>query len=241
MICVHAILLAAGRGLRLETAVSKPLLKINHKPIIIYCLEILSGLAEIKDITVVANAQNLKGIIRKVKDYKIKKIKNVVLGGKRRQDSVACGLGKVDPAADLVLIHDAARPCIDAAVVSSVIKQANRSGAAIVGVPVKSTIKKTSKASKRQSIKGFLVKETLKRDNLWEIQTPQVFQRDLIFKAYKNCKNIDVTDDASLVERLGKKVSIVRGSYNNIKITTLEDLRLAEAILKSRKLSRCIS
>ena len=244
---VTAIVLAAGKGLRFSrpnsftvrggipthkskmvesgiSGVPKPLVEINSKPIIIYCLKIISKHPSIKDIVVVVNAQIRNRIIKAIKRYRISKIIRVVAGGRRRQDSVYQGLGAIDERTDLVLIHDGVRPFITKGIITSVIKKAKDTGAAIVGVPVKATVKEVSSK--------FVVKRTLERDNLWEIQTPQVFGKDLILRAYEKSGNADVTDDAMLVEKLGAKVSAVLGSYDNIKITTPEDLRLAEAILQ---------
>ncbi len=188
-----------------------------------------------KNIIVVANARNSNNITGKINQYKIGRIVGVVKGGKRRQDSVFNALKAVDKKTDLVLIHDAARPFIDKKLVSSLICEAKRSGAAIAGVPVKATIKEIKKslpAGRQEKSKIKIVGKTLNRGNLWEIQTPQVFRKDLILKAYDKSGNIDATDDAMLVEKLGASVSVVPGSYNNIKITTPEDLILAEAIAK---------
>ena len=235
---VTAIVLAAGRGLRLKSRIPKPLVKINYKSIIFYCLNTLSKHPEIKDIIVVVNSKNQKDILSKIIQYKIGKIKAVVGGGKRRQDSVINGLKVMDRNTDLVLIHDGVRPFIDKKGVSAVIREAKRSGAAILGVPVKATIKsvKCPMPAGRQEVSSvkdkFIVKKTLNRDSLWEIQTPQVFKKELILKAYKKIGNIDVTDDAVLAEKLGAKVSVVLGSYNNIKITTPEDLVIARTIAK---------
>ena len=229
---VTAIVLAAGKGLRLKSKISKPLIKIDSKPLIIYSLNTLSKHPYIKDIIVVANRRNLQDIRNKIKQYRIDKIKDVVLGGQVRLASVVNGLRAIDNHTDLVLIHDGARPFIDRDIVSSVIKTAKSSGAAIAGVPVKATIKSV-KVSKCQSVKENIVEKTLDRSKLWEIQTPQVFRKDLILKAYNKFGDIDVTDDAMLVEKLGAKVSVVLGTYNNIKITTPEDLIVAQAIAKA--------
>jgi 2-C-methyl-D-erythritol 4-phosphate cytidylyltransferase len=174
---------------------------------------------------------NKEEIIGNLKKYRIRKIRAVVLGGKRRQDSVDKGLKAVSKEADWVLIHDGVRPFINKELISSVIKEAKKAGAAIVGVPVKATIKKLKTQSLKLKTK-FVVEKTLNRDNLWEIQTPQVFKKDLILKAYKRFGNINVTDDAMLVEKMGIKPRVVLGSYNNIKITTPEDLVIAKAIAK---------
>ena len=222
---VTAIVLAAGRGLRFRSKIPKPLVKINAKPIIIYSLEALNKHPLVKDIIVVVNPRNQAGIAAKLKQYRIRKAKQIVRGGLRRQDSVRNALKFIDRRADLVLIHDSGRPFIDKKMVTSVINEAKRSDAAIVGVPVKATVKEVRSKN--------TVKRTLNRENLWEIQTPQVFKRDLILKAYNKFGDKDVTDDAMLVEKLGAKVSVVMGSYNNIKITTPEDLIIARAICRT--------
>ncbi len=219
---VSAIVVAAGRGKRSGSKISKPLIEIGNRPAITYCLKVLSAHPEIKEIILVANPANLGPLKRTIKKYRIFKIKKIALGGKERRDSVACGLRKINPRADLILIHDAVRPFIDKKIVSQVIKEAKKCGAAIAAVPVKATIKEITG--------NYLVKSTLNRIKLWEIQTPQVFKKDLIIKAHNRYKALNVTDDAALVEKLGAKVKLVRGSYFNIKITTPEDLILAEAI-----------
>ena len=232
---VAAVVLAAGKGLRFSSArfkVPKPLVAIRGRPLIIYSLETLSRHPGIKDIILVVNPKNSGGIAEKARKYRIGKIKKLVFGGHRRQDSVANGLKHVNPKAGLVLIHDGVRPFINKEIVSSVIKEARKSGAAITGVPVKGTIKEVARSGSHQVTSNFIVKKTLNRDALWEAQTPQVFRKDLILKAYKRFGREEVTDDASLVEKLGAKVSVVLGSYNNIKITTPEDLVIAKAIAK---------
>jgi 2-C-methyl-D-erythritol 4-phosphate cytidylyltransferase len=244
MILATAIVLAAGEGVRLSrppnftarggTRVSKPLVEINSRPIFIYSLKVFDRHPLIRDIIVVANQKNLPAITAKVKQYRIKKVSRVVPGGRRRQDSVRRGLKRVDPGVRLVLIHDAARPFIDKDMVSSVIREAKKSGAAILGVPLKYTVKRVKGPGPRAK-KGLSVKETIDRNDLWEIQTPQVFERDLICQAHHKFANQDSTDDAMLIEKMGREVSVVRGAYSNIKITTPEDLAIARAILKSQK------
>lgn len=223
---VSAIVAAAGYGRRFRSKIPKLLVKIKGRPLLIYCLQALDKHPLIKEIILVVNTRSAKEISNKIKQYRLTKVKKIVLGGKRRQDSVYSGLRAVSKSAELVLIHDAARPFIDAKIVSRVIKEVKKSGAAIVGVPVKDTIKRL----KVQGI-GFRVQGSVSRKNLWQIQTPQVFKKKLLLEAYHKFGNTDVTDDALLVEKLGKKVTVVLGSYNNIKITTLEDLVIAEALL----------
>jgi 2-C-methyl-D-erythritol 4-phosphate cytidylyltransferase len=221
---LSAIVLAAGAGRRLGIPVPKPLVKINKQPAIIYSLETFNKHPGIDEIILVVSVQNKAAIIWAIKKYSFKKINVLCLGGKRRQDSVYSGLKAVSSSSNWVLIHDCARPFIGTKLISKVIAAAKKTGAAILGVPVKATIK---------SVKdGLVVDRTVDRSNLWEVQTPQVFKKELILKAYNRYAKENFTDDASLVEKLGAKVSMVQGSYANIKITTMDDLLLAEVIAK---------
>ncbi|MFH0855543.1 MAG: 2-C-methyl-D-erythritol 4-phosphate cytidylyltransferase [Candidatus Omnitrophota bacterium] len=220
---LSAIVVAAGRSKRFKGKVSKVILKLNSKPVIAYSLGVLDKHPTIKEIIVVGNPDNIKDLCGIIKEYKIRKASKVVLGGKERKDSVAQGLKAISPKADFVLIHDAARPFITSGLVSLVIDEARKSKAAIAGVPVKSTIK---------MVRGYNVEKTIDRDNLWEVQTPQVFARDLIVKAYSRFGHQFVTDDAALVEKSGKKVKMVMGEHRNIKITSSEDLIIAKGLAK---------
>ncbi|MDP3041600.1 MAG: 2-C-methyl-D-erythritol 4-phosphate cytidylyltransferase [Candidatus Omnitrophota bacterium] len=224
---LSAIILAAGQGKRLGAAVLKPLVKIAKLPAIIYSLNTLDKHPQIDEIIVVVNAKNQQAIKRLIRKYSFKKIKRFVLGGRRRQDSVYNGLKMASGNSDWALIHDSARPFIDGETIAKVILAAKKTGSAIVAVKPKATIK--------FSQKNNIVKETLDRDNLWEIQTPQVFRKELLLQAYKKYGKEKVTDDASLVEKLGEDVLIVQGSYQNIKITTGEDLLFAGLIAKRRR------
>jgi 2-C-methyl-D-erythritol 4-phosphate cytidylyltransferase len=173
---------------------------------------------------VVFNSKHIKTLERLIKERRIKKIKEVVSGGSTRAQSVSNGLSRINNA-DFVLIHDGARPFIECETITKTIKTACKFGAAIVGIPVKHTIKRIKE-------KTLEVDCTLRRDKVWEIQTPQVFKKDLITRAYENINNKQsyMPDDAFLVERLGHRVALVVGSSLNIKITTPEDLILAKAI-----------
>ncbi len=225
---ISAIIVAAGRSKRLESRISKAVLKLNSRPVIAYSLGVLDKHPTIKEIIIVANNQNIKELQRIAGKNKPGRPLRIILGGKKRQDSVRNGLKVVNPQADFVLIHDAARPFISKSLVAALIKEAAKSGAAILGVPVKATVK----VAQSSAAGGIEVKKTLKRENLWEIQTPQLFRKDLIFAAYKKFGRNKATDDAMLVERLGAKVKIVLGSYANLKITTPEDLCISGAIAK---------
>ncbi len=221
---LSAIILAAGVGRRLDSSVPKPLVKICGKPVIIYSLKVFDKHPKIDEIIVVASAQNKAAVAKAIKKCSFKKIKVLCLGGRRRQDSVYNGLGAVSRSSNWVLIHDSARPFINRKLITEVILAAKNTGAAILGVPVKATIKSVKRDA--------LVERTVDRSNLWEIQTPQVFKKELIVAAYNKYLKREFTDDASLVERLGERVRVVQGSYENIKITTKEDLLFAELIAR---------
>jgi len=149
----------------------------------------------------------------------------VVTGGQERTDSVQNALARVQPDVEYVCIHDAARPCLADEWISNVFDAAQKSGAAILAIPVAGTLKR---------VRGdHSIETTVPREGLWEAQTPQVFRRDLLLKAYAERGAKPATDDAELVERLGQKVTVVTGSPVNLKITTREDLRLAEQALKA--------
>lgn len=149
----------------------------------------------------------------------------VVEGGAERADSVANALAHVKPEADFVCIHDAARPCLADPWIDNVFAVAEKTGAAMLAIPVAGTLKRVGKDN--------VVQETVSRSGLWEAQTPQVFRRELLIEAYTKRGGFQATDDAQLVERLGKKVTVVTGSPINLKIATKEDLRLAEQALKA--------
>ncbi len=222
---LSAIVLAAGKGRRLKSACSKPLVKINGKPALAYSLEVFDRHAEIDEIIVVSNSANRGQVSFLLRKGAYKKVKALVLGGRRRQDSVYNGLGAVDPSSRWVLIHDSARPFIESGFVTKVIRAGKQYGAALLAVRPKATIK---------SCGGMFVSRTLERGSLWEAQTPQVFRKDILVEACSKYRWQDVTDDASLVERSGAKVRIVEGNYENIKITTADDLLLAGLIVKGR-------
>ncbi len=150
---------------------------------------------------------------------------DVVDGGRERADSIEAALKKLKPEAEFVCIHDAARPCLADAWIDRIFEAAEKTGAAIFAVPVAGTLKRVAE--------NHHITETVSREGLWEAQTPQVFRRELIEQAYARRGGFNATDDAQLVERLGKPVTVVAGSPVNLKITTKEDQRLAEQALKA--------
>ena len=226
-----AIVVAAGKGVRLRSAVSKPLVRLGSKPMLMYSLQTLSKCPAVKSVVVVANRSNRHAIKRLIAASRLSKVIGVVDGGERRQDSVVNGLRALPSQCDYVLIHDAARPLIDMASIERLIKGVLKTGAAILAVPVKSTVKEAQAA---RGPGAFRVGQTLDRDRLWEIQTPQAFKKSIIVKAYNSFGMIKVTDDSALVEKLGVGVFLIMGSYANMKITTPEDVCVAAALLKKR-------
>lgn len=221
---VSAIVLAAGKGKRFRSRIPKPFVSLAGRSIIEYCLGTFGAIRDIKQIIIAVSPEG-KSAVRKALERRSLGEALIVSGGARRQDSVRNALRAVDPRAQIVLVHDGVRPFVRPATVSALIRSAAGSGAAIAAVPAKATIKKVS---------GSCVKETLRREDLWEAQTPQAFKRDILVEAYRAGGGKTATDDASLVERLGIRVAIVRGEYTNIKITTPEDLVIAEVLLKMR-------
>jgi len=221
---IEAIVACAGAGSRLKSRLAKPLVNLAGIPIFIRTLKILSRVRLIDNIILVVRKNELARFARLVKRYNVKKIKTIIPGGKTRCHSVYNGLKHLDSQTRLVVIHDGVRPFISPSLITQVIKAAGKYGAAILAVPVKPTIKQID-------LNNLRVEKTLNRKQLWEVQTPQVFKKEIILRAYRNFKKIP-TDDAALVERLGKPVKVVMGSYQNIKITTPEDLRFSKAIVR---------
>lgn len=228
---ICAIVVAAGKSERLRSKVSKPLVCLGSKQVLFYSLKTFSECPDVRQVIVVANRSNRASIRRLISLWRMPKIAGVVEGGERRQDSVANGLNSLAPQCSHVLIHDSARPFVDKPSLKRLISAVSKTGAAILGVPVKSTIKEARVTSGRSMP---AVRQTLDRRLLWEIQTPQAFRKDILLKAYNSFGMINVTDDSALVEKLGIPVSLVMGSYANIKITTPEDLHAAAALLKKR-------
>jgi len=220
----QAIIVAAGRGTRLKAQCPKPLIAINNKPLLAYSLEVFQKCSLVDSIIVVAPKDSLKSFEKAIKNSGRKKFVRCVAGGKRRCDSVANGLKALDRDTQFVAVHDGARPFLTDKILRKCILIAKKRKAAIVAVPVKPTVKRVNPRS-------LTVRQTLNRDELWEIQTPQVFEKQILLKAYARLGVETPTDDAQLVERLGIGPKVVLGDYRNIKITTNEDLAFARFLL----------
>jgi len=224
---VQAIIPTAGMGTRMQGSVPKPLVKIKDKPIIVYSLKAMAHSSLIGDVILAANESTINELERIVRDYHLDNVSGIVVGGETRSDSVFNALKTVDTQTEVVLVHDGARPLISTDIINEAIVACNGADAVVVAVPAKSTIKIVDSET-------MIVKDTLDRSQLWEVQTPQVFKKDILIKAHQNKKNgFNPTDDAVLVENMGIPVKVLRGDYRNIKITTNEDLILAEAFLAS--------
>ncbi len=226
-----AILLAAGKGERLKARVPKALANVAGKPLVSFALTVLQRCAAVDAVVLVVPAGYTARFEALVRLLGCRKVCAVVPGGSRRQDSVRAGLAATPAACDTVLVHDSARPFADEALIKSVVRAAKRYGAAIPGVPVKATVKRVGKGPAGTA---GIVRETIPRSELWEVQTPQGFCRDVLQRAFARFGRYDVTDDAMLVEKTGARVAMVQGSYQNIKVTTPEDRALAAMLARGK-------
>ncbi len=224
------IILAAGRGTRMKAEMNKQYLLLKGRPIIAHTISVFEKSPLIDEIILVINKNDVdvckKNILKK---YKFKKVKKVIIGGKERQRSVYNGILEVNKKSEVVLIHDGARPIVSDQIIERCIRGAKEYGAVSAGVPIKETIK----IMKSDRFVHF----TPKRENVWITQTPQAFKTEIIKKAHEIAIEEDVlgTDDAMLIEHIGEKVKMIEGDYENIKITTPEDLITVEAILNHKR------
>jgi 2-C-methyl-D-erythritol 4-phosphate cytidylyltransferase len=226
---VTALVPAAGMGKRMGKAVAKQFLPLGGKPMLAHTLLAFQRSPEIDEIIPILSEEDMETCLRDVIEaFHLTKVKTLVVGGKERQDSVYNGIGKLEKDVAVILVHDGVRPFVTHEMIRECVEYARKGECVAVGVPLKDTVKEVDS-------KG-IVRQTLERSRLWAIQTPQAFPVKVLRKAYdESYKNkVYGTDDATLVERSGTKVRVLMGSYENIKITTPEDLMLAEEILKRR-------
>lgn len=222
-----AVIVAAGKGTRMGMDMNKQYLKIKGKEVIAHTIEQFEKCASIDEIVVVTGQEEVEYFKQSIwEKYKFAKITSVVVGGKERKNSVYNGLLKVNCKADIVVIHDGARPLVKNEHIQQSIEVASEIGACAVGVPAKDTIKICDS--------NQFVRDTPDRNTLWIVQTPQTFCYDWIMKAHTEPvkSDIEATDDAMMVESLGYPLKMVTGCYSNIKITTKEDLIVAEMMMK---------
>lgn len=222
-----AIIPSAGSGRRMGS-VKKNYLPLLGRPVLAHTLSGFEGCALVGSVIIAAPEGDI-GFINKeiVERYGFRKVIKVVAGGAERQDSVRNAIRASGDGWDIILVHDGARPLITVDIIEGTIKAAAESGAAIAAVPVKDTIKEAE---------GGIIKRTVPRENLWSVQTPQAFRADILINAHIKAEEDGFlgTDESSLVERAGGTVRVVMGSYENLKITTAEDIAIAEQILKNR-------
>ncbi len=229
-----AVIVSAGKGLRFLEGGSvspdhgkKQFSLLGGKPILAHTLDKFEACSLIRSVRLVVGEEDMDYCLKEIVErYGFQKVSQIVPGGKRRQESVKNGIDALPKDGDIVAIHDGVRPLVTQTMIEDSIHSAARYGAAVLAIPLKDTIKMCNPD-------GTVLK-TLDRESLWQIQTPQTFQADVIREAHARAVEDGFvgTDDASLVERLGGKVHIRAGSYANIKITTPEDLVLANLFLE---------
>lgn len=224
---VAAIVAAGGMGTRMGRAVPKQFLRLGDRPILIHTLQALEACAPVDTIILGCPESQMSKAGQLLKEWRFQKVDQIVAGGRERQDTIWRALQAVGPEASVIFTHDAVRPLISGNKIEAAVRMARSKGAAILAVPEKCTVKRVS---------GGRVSETVDRTDLWRVQTPQAFRADWLREAYESARQAGVTatDDAMLVERLGHPVYIVEGEEKNMKITTPEDLLMAEALLEKR-------
>lgn len=224
---VTVLIPAAGSGTRMGNSAKKQFLLLGGRPILSHTLSRFEGIPEVEEVIPIVPEDEMEDCIERCVDGQgLHKVRRVVPGGKQRQDSVYNGLKALDPGIEFVMVHDGVRPFVTPELVSTLIHSLDGCDGAILAVPAKDTLKEVGA--------GGMVKKTIDRDSCFMVQTPQIFRRSVLMKAFEKAyaEGHFATDEASLVERSGGKVRVVTGSYVNIKITTPEDMILAEAILR---------
>lgn len=222
-----AVIAAAGASARMG-GLDKLMAEIGGKPVLVYTLQALDQCAEISEMIVVTRQDRVEDVARLAEQWRIKKVAKIIAGGETRLDSVYRGVLQISPRAKLVAVHDGARPFITPDIVSDAVAAALKYHAAAPAVGVTSTVKRA---------RDGVVIQTVDRNDLYEIQTPQVFSAVLLKGALQNAmdKKLYITDDCMAVEALGCPVRLTKGSRTNIKLTTEVDLAFAEAIIKMRE------
>ncbi|MFP7300166.1 2-C-methyl-D-erythritol 4-phosphate cytidylyltransferase [Neobacillus niacini] len=223
----QVIIPAAGQGKRMGAGKNKLLLELNSIPVLIHSLKVFEEDELCEGIILAIHPQDEAEFHSLLQKYGVKKVLGLIPGGKERQDSIYNALKTVKNDG-IILVHDAARPFIKKEHIHRLLDTAQETGAAIIGVPAKDTMK---------TVRDHKVMATVERSSLWAVQTPQAFRFSLLIRAYEQAENDSFigTDDSSLVERIPYPVTMVEGDYDNIKLTTQEDLYFAEAIIKKRQ------
>jgi 2-C-methyl-D-erythritol 4-phosphate cytidylyltransferase len=232
MSCVTAIVLAAGEGRRLAAGFPKSYLSIAGRALVLRTLDRMFSARSIETVVLVVAAAELGRCESLLRADPALKDRRWILqaGGDTRQQSARLGLKRLDKDCDIVMIHDAARPFVSGGLIDRCVESAAAKGAVVVGLPSRDTIKTVSAER--------WVQATLERNELWEIQTPQVFKRELIIAAHEKAEQegLEATDDAVVVERMGVPVYVLEGERMNIKITVPEDVWWAEMLIRERRI-----
>lgn len=222
------IILLAGNSERFNSKIKKQFFSINSKPLIYYTISSFENCNEIDEITLVGQKNDFETINEIINNFKFKKITQIIEGGKTRKESVYKGLMSLNiDDNDIVLIHDGARPLVSSEFTSKIIAVTKKCDAATAAIKVEDTLAK--------SVDGKSIDSFENRENFYRIQTPQAFKFGLIKKAHQTIK-VDATDDAQLIESLGKKVALVIGDKKMNKVTTLEDAFFIESIIKNDRI-----
>lgn len=232
---IAAILPAAGLGTRMGADTPKQFLELGGEPLVIFTLRRLAACAALTDFFLATRAEELSLLEDKVGKARLGRPARVVHGGETRQQSVANALAQVAPDTEIVLVHDAVRPFVTLKQIDRVIAEARARGAAILGIPAMDTVKEVKRASLPEDV--ALITGTIPRERIVLAQTPQAFQYAILCEAFARAKQDDVvaSDEASLVERLGRTVYVVLGSERNLKITRPADMDLARFYLEQER------
>lgn len=224
-----AVIPAAGTGIRMGTKTKKQFLKLRKKEIVTFTIEKFEQCDEVNEIVLVTAKDTIKLLSKIVKRENFKKVSAIVEGGKERQHSVYAGICAANKNADIIVVHDGVRPFVTVEDIKKTINIAQQKGACVLGVKAKDTVKICNEKNE--------IVTTPTRNLVWYIQTPQAFQKNLLLKAYERAEkeNFVGTDESVLVERNGTIVFVAEGHYENIKITTPDDIVIAKAFLKKEK------
>jgi len=221
------VLPAAGSGKRMNAGHNKLFLTLRDKPILVHTLEVFEQDSNCTGIWLAVKPEERETIQEMLRTFNITKVKGLPAGGDERQHSVYACIQAAGSESELILVHDAARPFIEPTVITELVETAKKTGAAIAGVKAKDTMKR---------VLNGIIEETVDREQLWMIQTPQAFQTSILLQAERQAERDGFlgTDESMLVERLGVNVHVVESTYDNVKMTTQEDLVIGEAILQKR-------
>ena len=220
------IIVAGGKGDRMGPDVDKAFLSLGAKPVLVYSLLAFEKCRDVDEVVLVVRKERVEAARCAVQMFGCKKVIKIISGGNQRQQSVANGLAEISEEAEVVAVHDGARPCVTLGLISETIKSARQYGSGVAAVKITDTVKEVDK--------GMIIAQTIDRTKLWRVQTPQAFKVALLRKAFAMVKKkkIKITDEASSVELICDNVRMVQSSSSNIKITSPDDLMLAAALMR---------